>query len=217
MHNRIHTMLKQFSLMVLLAMTTVFAVAEESYQAGQHYAVIDHPVRTRDRSKVEVVEVFWYGCGHCYHFEPIINPWKLTLASDVDFYRSPAMWGGAMKLHAQAFYAAEALGVLETMHTPLFVTLNVERKPLNTPEQIADLFSDYGVDREKTLKTLSSFGVLSQVRQADARARSYKISGTPEMVINGKYRVTAKLAGSQEKMLDVANFLIEKERQRLKK
>ncbi|WP_051083804.1 thiol:disulfide interchange protein DsbA/DsbL [Dasania marina] len=198
------------SALMLMIATTAFA--QQQYEAGVHYTVLDTPVRTRDASKIEVVEVFWYGCGHCYNFEPIIHAWEESKADDVDFYRSPAMWGGAMKLHAQAYYAAQALKVLDTLHTPLFVTLNVERKRLNTPAAVADLFADYGVDRDQALKTLGSFGVLSQVRQADARARSYKISGTPEVVVNGKYRVSGKMAGGQQQMITVMNYLIAKER-----
>ncbi|MGK0440609.1 MAG: thiol:disulfide interchange protein DsbA [Pseudohongiellaceae bacterium] len=191
---------------------SMMALAQSAYEADKHYAVLENPVRTRDANKVEVVEVFWYGCGHCYSFEPIISTWKEGLSDDVDFYGSPAMWGGSMKLHAQAFYAAQALKVLDKVHTPLFVTLNVERKRLNSPESIADLFADYGVEKEMTLKTLKSFGVLSQVRQADARARSFKVSGTPEVVVNGKYRVSGKMAGGQQQMIGVINHLIEKER-----
>lgn len=195
----------------LLMMVSLMAAAQQNYVAGTHYTVLETPVRTRDVNKVEVVELFWYGCGHCYNFEPIINQWKTSKPAHVNFYRSPAMWGGPMELHAKAFYAAKALGVLETVHTPLFVTLNVERKKLNTPESIADLFADYGVARDKTLKALTSFGVLSQVRQANARARSYKITGTPEVVVNGKYLVSAKMAGGQKQMLNVVDFLIAKE------
>lgn len=206
------THMKSSLLALLVLLMPLSGFAQQSFQAGTHYAVIETPVRTRNVEKIEVVELFWYGCGHCYTFEPIINQWKKSIAEDVDFYRSPAMWGGPMELHARAFYAAKALKVLDKVHTPLFLTLNVERKKLNTPEAIADLFVDYGVEREKTLKALSSFGILSQVRQADARMRSYKVSGTPEVVVNGKYRVSAKMAGGQAEMIKVLNFLIEQER-----
>lgn len=209
---------RQWSIITALTLlgSVGVAVAEDTYIAGTHYKVLEMPVRTRDSNKVEVVEVFWYGCGHCYNFDPIVNQWKTTKPEYVDFYRSPALWGGSMKLHAQAFYAAQVLGVSEAVHTPLFVTLNVERKTLNTPESIADLFADYGVEREKTLKALSSFGVLSQVKQADARARSYKISGTPEVVVNGKYLISAKMAGGQNNMMKVVDFLVAKESQALR-
>lgn len=206
------TYIRSSFLALLALLMPMSGLAQESFQAGTHYAVIETPVRTRNAEKIEVVELFWYGCGHCYTFEPIINQWKKSIPEDVDFYRSPAMWGGPMELHARAFYAAKALKVLDKVHTPLFLTLNVERKKLNTPEAIADLFVDYGVEREKTLKTLGSFGILSQVRQADARMRSYKVSGTPEVVVNGKFRVSAKMAGGQAEMIKVLNFLIEQER-----
>lgn len=183
------------------------------YQAGVHYDVLAQPVRTRKRDKVEVVEVFWYGCIHCYHFEPLINDWKKKQADDVDFWQSPAIWNGAMKVHAQAFYTAKALGVLDKLHAPLFTSLVVERKRLANEEELAELFADYGVDKQAFSDTFKSFGVVSQVKQADARARSYKISGTPELIVNGKYRVSSGKAGGQKQMLDVVDFLVNKERQ----
>ncbi|MEE8059882.1 MAG: thiol:disulfide interchange protein DsbA/DsbL [Pseudomonadales bacterium] len=199
------------SLLVLLVPLMAHAQPEK-FIAGKNYHVLDSPVRTRDSAKIEVVEVFWYGCSHCYHFEPLIKQWKKRQTADVDFWQSPAMWNAAMKTHAKAFFTAKALGVLDKLHTPLFTTLVVERKHLNSQQEIGDLFADYGVDRDKFNKTFKSFSVNSKVKQADARARSYKISGTPEVVVNGKYRVTAKLAGGQAEMLDVLDFLINKER-----
>lgn len=188
------------------------AAGDEKYQAGIHYDLLPQPVRTRDATKIEVVELFWYGCPHCYHFEPLVKQWKKTLSDDVDFWRSPAMWNPRMKIHAQAFFTAESLGVLDKLHNPLFTSLVVERKRLDKPEEIEDLFASYGVDREAFRKTFNSFGIVSQVKQADARARSYRISGTPELVVNGKYRISAGKAGGQEEMLQVADFLIKKER-----
>lgn len=198
----------------MLALTWNSAVnaQPEQYQAGKHYALLKQPVRTRDSDKIEVVELFWYGCPHCYHFEPLIKAWKAKNADDVDFWQSPAVWNNKMKLHAQAFFAAEALGVLDKLHEPIFTALVVERKRLDSPKQIEDLFANYGVSREDFNKAFNSFGVTSQVKQADARARSYQITGTPELVVNGKYRVAAGMAGGQAEMLKVTDFLIAKER-----
>lgn len=204
----------------LLLMFVVRGFAEESAQpaaeqfiAGVHYDVLPQPLRTRNSDKIEVVEVFWYGCPHCYHFEPLVNNWKKKQADDIDFWRSPAMWNSLMKVHAQAFYAAKALGVLDKVHEPLFTSLVVERKRLGSAEELADLFAGYGVDKDKFISTFNSFGVVSQVKQADARARSYGITGTPELVVNGKYRVSSGKAGGQAEMLDVVDFLVNKERQ----
>lgn len=205
--------------MLLLSLTWNAAnaqVSPERYQAGKHYTVLEQPVRTRDSDKVEVVELFWYGCPHCYHFEPLIKAWKSKAPDYVDFWQSPAVWNNKMKLHAQAFFAAKALGVLDKLHEPIFTALVVERKRLASPGEIASLFANYGVSEDDFNKAFNSFGVTSQVKQADARARSYQITGTPELVVNGKYRVSAGMAGGQAEMLKVTDFLIAKERAAMK-
>ncbi|WP_101758707.1 thiol:disulfide interchange protein DsbA/DsbL [Oceanicoccus sp. KOV_DT_Chl] len=197
---------------LLVLLTPVMAVAQEQYVAGKNYIVLDQPVRTRDSSKVEVVELFWYGCSHCYAFEPLIKQWKKQQPADVDFWQSPAMWNGAMKTHAQMFFATETMGVRDKVHDAIFTAMNVERKRFANVAEIADFLADYDVDPQQFTKTFNSFSVNSQVKQADARARSYKISGTPEVVVNGKYRVSASLAGGQAEMLKVVDFLVNKER-----
>ncbi|MGK0442570.1 MAG: thiol:disulfide interchange protein DsbA [Pseudohongiellaceae bacterium] len=190
-------------------------IAADEYEAGKSYIILDQPVRTRDSSKVEVVEVFWYGCGHCFNFEPLLKQWQKKLSADVDYWQSPAMWNGPMKTHAQMFFTAKSLGVLEKLHMPIFTAMNVERKRLGDIAEIEQLFADFGVDREEFRKTFNSFSITSQVKQADARARSYKVSGTPEMVVNGKYRVTGGLAGGQPEMLKVVDYLVKMERAKL--
>lgn len=177
---------------------------------GVHYVVLDKPVRTQDASKIEVTEVFWYGCGHCYNFDPIVHQWAEKLPADVDFRMSPAMWHPDMEVHARAFYTAQALNVLDKLHQPLFDALNRGGKKLNSEAELAEFFAGYGVDNETFSKAYNSFGVTSQVKQADARARSYKVSGTPEVVVDGKYRISTSMAGGQPQMLEVADFLVAK-------
>ncbi|WP_317932785.1 thiol:disulfide interchange protein DsbA/DsbL [Halioxenophilus sp. WMMB6] len=211
-------MLATFSLVATLAVATVAfmvmespsANAEEAYQAGVHYQVLSQPVPTSDPNKIEVTEVFWYGCGHCFHFEPMLQQWKKTLPDDVVFVQSPAIWNAPMEVHAKAFYTAKALGKLEEMHQPLFNALNLEKKRLTDEKSLAVFFSDFGVDEATFEKTFRSFGVVSQVNIANSRARGYGVEGTPELVVNGQYRVSARLAGSQENMLKVAQFLVDK-------
>ena len=200
---------------VALATIPVFGLAQEGgeeYVAGTHYDLITPAIRTSSQGKIEVMEFFWYGCGHCYTFEPLVSQWKGTLAEDVVFIGSPAVWNKPMELHAKAFYAAEALGVMDTLHLPLFQAMNVDRKRLGTPAEIAQVFEAHGVAEADFNKAFNSFGVGSQVNQANARARSAKITGTPELMVNGKYRISSRKAGSQGAMLEIANFLIEKER-----
>lgn len=199
-------------LLVLCLLPLAARAADPLYIEGTHYERLAEPVRTADPARIEVVELFWYGCSHCYHFEPLLAKWRPGIGKDVDFHRSPAMWNKLMAVHAQAFYAAEILGVLEKMNQPLFDALNVQRKRLETEDEIAEIFVANGVSAADFQKAFNSFGVQSKVKQADARQRSYKTTGTPEIIVNGKYRVSGRLAGSPEGMLKVVDFLIAKER-----
>jgi thiol:disulfide interchange protein DsbA len=202
----------------------LFAQAEapvaEPFKQGEHYILIDTPVRQRDPNKIEVVEAFQYSCPHCYRFEPLLDSWKKTLAADVDFYHMPVIWNAPGQLHGQAFYTAQALGALEKVHAPMFDAIHEQNNPLNSKDRIRALFVARGVSAEDFDKTFDSFGVTSQVNQAKARMLSYKIQGTPELIVAGKYRIDGRALGGEnatersmhEKMLQVANFLIEKER-----
>lgn len=205
-------MIRLLALLALLLPLGLRAAPPEAFVEGTHYTRLPEAVRTADPARIEVVEVFWYGCIHCYHFEPLLAKWQSGLPKDVDFRRSPALWNKPMAIHAQAFYAAQALGVLDKMHEPLFRALNDERKRLDTEDELAAFFAANGVKEEDFRKAFNSFGVQASVKQADARARSFRVSGTPEVIVNGKYSVSARTAGSPEAMLKVMDFLIAKER-----
>jgi thiol:disulfide interchange protein DsbA len=193
-------------------MMSVSAMAQEPYIAGKDYMVIDTPVRTVDPTKIEVTEVFWYGCGHCYTFLPLFHSWAEKRPEDVSIQYSPAMWNNKMKTHAQIFYTAKALDLLDVMNSEIFDAMHLQKKGLLKTAEIYPLFAKHGVSQAIFDKTFDSFGIKSQVQQADARARGYGITGTPELIINGKYRTSASLTGSHEKMLQVTEYLIEKER-----
>lgn len=205
-------MFKRLIACTLLFLAPLASAEESQWQAGVHYDVISPAIRTAEPDKVEVVEFFWYGCGHCYTFEPLISRWKQGLGDDVVFLGSPAIWNKPMELHAKMYYAADVLGVKDTLHGVLFQAMNVDGKRLASDAEIRDLFVANGVAAEDFDKAFSSFGVNSQVRQANSRARAAKITGTPEMMVNGKYRISTRKAGSQENMLKIADFLIEQER-----
>ena len=209
-------MIKQLLLTLsLLAIGLSCSAAEEAaenYVAGTHYDLISPPVRAVDPSKIEVAEFFWYGCGHCYSFEPVLEQWKKTLPEDVSFRGIPAVWREVMELHAKAYYTAEALGVLDTMHPVIFQAMNVDKKPLASEAEVAALFKTNGVSEADFTKAFNSFGVSSQVRQGVATGKAAKITGTPALIVNGKYQVSGRKAGGQAGMLKVVDFLIEKER-----
>lgn len=207
-------MLKKIFLPLVLLLTAMAGQAQDNpaWVEGEHYDLIVPAIRTANPDKIEISEFFWYGCGHCYNFEPMLEQWKKTLGEDVVFQGSPAIWNKSMELHARVYYAAEVLGVLDTMHPVIFQAMNVDRKRLASEDEIAALFAANGVSAEDFSKAFNSFGVGSQVRQANSRARAAKITGTPEMMVNGKYRISTRKAGNQGNMLKIADYLIEKER-----
>ena len=184
---------------------------------GEHYVVLDKPIATRDSGKIEVVEMFSYGCPHCFEFEPLIKNWSKRQGDDIDFWFFPAVWNKPMKLLAQAFYTAEELNVAEKIHLPLFSKVVLEQQSVRNESDLANLFEKYGVDKKDFTLAFNSESVINQVVQAEQRVADYKPVGVPEIVINGKYRIGRMRAGGQAEMLAVANFLIKKERARLNK
>lgn len=184
--------------------------AKINYLEGKHYIVLAEPVKPTDPSKIEVVEVFSYTCPHCMHFEPLVHAWAKKQPADVNFVQVHAMWNSQMEPYQRGFYTMVALKVKDKMQVPTFTAFNVERKELNNAQAWADFLSFYGIDKQAVLKTYDSFGVTSQVKQADARTRGYKVTGTPELVVDGKYRISSTTAGGHEEMLKVAQFIVDK-------
>lgn len=182
------------------------------YELGKDYSLLVRPVKTADPSKIEVVEIFWYGCIHCFRLEPEIEEWIPTLAEDVDFVRMPAIWADIMELHAGILYANQALGLTDQLHGAVFDEMNIEKNQMPSEDDILDFVADQGVDAEKYRRALNSFGVSSQVLQAKSKMGAYSVRGTPEMVVNGKYKLTTGMAGSHKRMLQIADALIAQER-----
>lgn len=203
---------KKLLLCLGLVLLAPMVVQAQEYQAGTHYDVLSPALRGRNADKIEVLEFFAYSCGHCYNFEPLVQKWKQGLPVDVEFQPSPAIWNAAMEPHAKAFYTAQALGVLDKVHGALFATIHVDRKRLSSEAEIRQIFVANGVSAADFDKAYTSFGIGSQIRQAVSRQKGARITGTPEMLVAGKYQITTGKAGSQANMLKVADFLIAKER-----
>lgn len=198
----------------VLAVTSVFGMLAQadSIQAGKQYVELTTPVPVSKPGQIEVVELFWYGCRHCYEFESTINPWVEQLPEDVNFVRVPALFGGLWNVHGQAFIALESLKVEQKVHDAVFEAIHKQGKKLSTPEELAEFVATQGVDKEAFLKTFNSFGVKSQMEKARKLAMAYQVSGVPTMVVNGKYRFDIGSAGGAEKALEVAEHLIAQER-----
>jgi thiol:disulfide interchange protein DsbA len=192
----------------LLLIPPLAVAVDPPFTEGVNYKLIDPPLPTPQTNKVEVVEMFWYGCPHCYHFEPLLEKWVKGKSDQVTFIRIPAIFRDSWLLDAQAFYTAKALGVLEKIHRPLFDAIHLEKRHLNTKEALADFFATQGVAKEDFLSTFDSFAVQGKVQQAVVITRASSITGVPAMIVNGKYRTDAELAGSFERMLEVVDYLI---------
>lgn len=206
--------MRNLILCALLATLGLFGMAAhaESYQEGKQYVELNSPVPVSKPGKIEVVELFWYGCPHCYQFESTINPWVEQLPEDVNFVRIPALFGGVWNVHGQLFIALEQMKVEQQVHAAVFAAIHKQGKKLATPEEMAEFLASQGIDRDDFLKTYNSFGVKSQMEKAKKLGMAYQISGVPVMVVNGKYRFDLGSAGGAQQALQVADHLIAKER-----
>lgn len=202
-------------LLWLLGSFALLQAQEAEYKAGEHYIILPAPAPTQDPDKIEVAELFWYGCGHCFQFDPIISEWKGTLADDVNFRYVPAMFGGAWNTHAQLFYTVESLGKQAEVHTPIFEAIHRQNNRLADEDAMVALLKDHGISEDEFRKAWGSFGVRSKLEQATRLARAYRATGVPTLIVNGKYRIEGAMVGGFDEMLKVADFLVEKERQAL--
>ena len=197
--------------------------AADLWEKGRHYKELPYPVKTEDPSKIEVLEVFWYGCPHCYEFNNEHLPeWEKQLAEDVSFRLMPATFPG-WETHAKAFYAAEFLGIREDIHQFLFDKIVADPKKYKEVSDFKPLFIERGVKSEDFDKVfaVSGFRKISKIDEAIKKAgdtvKSLRISGVPALIVNGKYKVGVRDAGSFENMIKITNFLVNKERQLAKK
>jgi len=201
----------QTSLLILLLSCSFLLKAE---QAG--YETLSPAQPTQNPDKIEVIEFFWYGCPHCYDFEPLLEKWVKNLPKNVEFIRQPAVFSELWGKHAKAYYTAEALGVVDKVHADLFDAVqeamkNDKKDKLDTEEALAKFFKAHGVNETQFHEAYNSFVVDAKMRQAPLMAARYGITGVPVIIINGKYKTDGKLAGSHEKMIEVMNNLIKQE------
>ncbi|MDJ0863660.1 MAG: thiol:disulfide interchange protein DsbA/DsbL [Gammaproteobacteria bacterium] len=181
------------------------------FQIYGQYEKVSPPQPTANPERIEVVELFWYGCPHCYTLEPYLKRWAKKKPDYVEFRRMPAVFNERWALHAQAYYTAEALGVLEQIHEPFFEAIHRHRRPLQTSEQIMAFFAEHGVDKEDFRKAWGSFAVSANVRRATVMSQRYGIDGVPAVIINGKYRTSGSLAGTYPNVIKVINALAQEE------
>lgn len=189
------------------------AVSAQTLTEGEDYEQLETPVETRvDDGQIEVTEVFWFGCPHCYRLQPAVTEWYDTLPEDVSVVHQPATMGGAWNVHAAAFYAAQELGIEEDLHEDFFDAIHKDGHELTDTDELAAFFADYGVSEDEAREALGSFGVKSQVNKAHARLRNMRLKGVPALMVDGRYLITPQSAGSLDNMPKIAATLVERVR-----
>ena len=196
-------------LMVLAAQSALAADLTEGVQYKPLRPAVPTSVAP---GKVEVVEVFWYACGHCYLLEPKLAAWeKNGKPASVELVRMPAVWNEVLKTHARLFYTIEILGKPQ-LHTEVFREINVRGNHLETPEKIEAFLSSRGVSKAEFQKAFSGFAVESKLARAIDLNKRYRITSTPTVIVNGKYVTDAGMAGGEDKLFQVINALAAKEK-----
>jgi len=195
-----------------LLLATGTSLARE-YRDGQNFRTIQPPIDTGlEDGRIQVVEVFWYGCPHCYSFEPHVQEWQKGLADDVEFVYLPAPMNDVWALHARVFYTAQKLEVLDEVHQAFYDAIHDQGRELRSESAILRFINQRGLDADEFREVMRSEEIRRKVTEAGQDVQEYGVEGVPTLVIDGEAVVSASMTRSHEEMLDVADFLIERAR-----
>jgi thiol:disulfide interchange protein DsbA len=193
---------------IQLAQADLSAVEAAGFVEGTHYRRLS-PTQptTTSPDTVEVAEFFMHSCIHCYNLEPHVQAWLPEKPDYIEFVRIPTTWDPIRKMHAQAYYAAVALGKDEEMNMPFFREMHERNNYLQTPDAMADFFARFDVSRDEFDSVFDSFGVMQRVNRADELGRRYRVDSTPTIIVNGKYRTGVDLAGGYDQLFELIELL----------
>jgi len=205
---------REFSAATLLgaALGSPAAHAQGGPVEGKNYVRLSVPLPvSAPPGKIEVVDFFWYGCPHCAAFEPELDGWVRRLPEDVLFVRVPvAFRAEPFTTHQRIFYALEALGLVDSLHRKVFYAIHVEHQALDKPAEIEAFMAKSGVDTAKFMEAFASFSTLAKIKRAKQLVDGYKIDGVPAIGIHGRFYTAGSLAGGNERMLPVTDFVVQK-------
>jgi thiol:disulfide interchange protein DsbA len=199
---------------ILVSALSIIAVPANSSPAG--FQQVPEPATVPNPTRIQVIDFFWYGCPYCNLFEPQLESWLDSKPDNVDFIRIPAVIRSGWSNHARAFYTAEALGVLDTLHSQLFAAIHEEDRDLNDMDELSRVFADQGIERARFEEAFNSAAVNRKVQEAGTLTRRYGIDSVPAIVVNGQYRTNPVLAGGASRVLDAVNDLIASEQNQTK-
>lgn len=198
---------------VALAATSLLATLARAQRvspvAGTAYEVLDPraPVDA-PAGKIEVVEFFWYNCSHCNAFEPTLERWVKKLPKDVVFKRAPVAFRPDFAPQQRLFFALEAMGLVEKLHTKVFAAIHVEKLNLSQGEAITEWVGRQGVDKARFVDQYNSFSVVTKAGKASQLQNAYKVEGVPSFGVAGRFYTDGSKAGNMEKALEVVDYLV---------
>ncbi|MBL4621838.1 MAG: thiol:disulfide interchange protein DsbA/DsbL [Immundisolibacteraceae bacterium] len=199
-------MFKQLA--VVVSLLTLFAGNAFS---AERYKMLSTAQPTSSPDKVEVVELFWYGCNHCHDLEPVLQQWLKTKADYIEYVRVPAVFRENWMPLARAWYLIDTLELGDQVHLNLFKAIHVKKLNMNNLGLLRSFFGNQGVSAEQFDKVYNSFSIDSQVRNAAKLTRDYQITGVPAIIVNGRYMTSVSLTGSHQALMDEVDALAAKE------
>lgn len=187
-----------------------FSAYAQNWEEGVHYFELPErqPVQTED--KIEVRELFWYGCPHCYSLEPFLENWKQNKPDNAGFVLMPGIFNKITQFHAHAFYTFEALDITDEVHRDFYDEIHQRNNRVRNLSGLLEFTSKHGVDRAEAEDAFNSFSVDANLRNAKKMFRNYDATGVPTLIVDGRYRVTVSSAGGHEQLLQLIDFLIDK-------
>jgi thiol:disulfide interchange protein DsbA len=186
--------------------------ASEPFQEGKDYVRLPAAQPTSSSpDQIEVAEAFMYSCPHCYAFEPDLARWVSHKPANVSFVRLPVNFNVVAALHMRAYYAAQSLGVLESIHQAFFDEIHLHHNQLGDSAAVVKFFVEHGVQEKAITDAMRSFAIDASMRKTEALLRRYEVASVPTLIINGKYRTDVGMAGGATRVFEVVEFLIHKE------
>ena len=205
-------MIKQWVVgLATLILFSTQAVAQQAYTEGVDYKLITPVTKTTNPDKVVVTELFWYGCPHCFRFEPYAEKWVKSMPEGVVFEQVPSVINPRWSDHARTFYALKMMGVQEQVHKKLFNAIHVKRQRLSGLDSLAKFVAEQGLDEKVFRDSYASFPVDTQIRKNSKQEARYGHNGVPSIIINGKYLASGSMAGTNDRLLKIIDFLVAKE------
>ena len=203
--------MKKFIKSLVVVAALLIGSAALAAELGRDYKLLN-PAQPAGTEKIEVLEFFFYGCSHCFHLHPLISNWEKTMPKDVELTYVPVIFRDSWEPMARTYYALESMGQLHPLHDALFKAWNVDKVDLSDETRVFDFVTARGVDRAKFTAAYSSFSMQSKIARAKQMIRSYGLTGTPTLVVDGKYLITGLQPADTIRVLNEVIAMVRKEK-----